>query len=794
MKTVILALVLLAAPALACAQDSTAAAPETLARVVTLPPIEVSTTRAGSYTPVATSALGRRELQQRNWGQDTPMALTTLPGAYAYSDAGNGIGYSYLTIRGFPQRRISVLVNGVPLNDPESHEVYWIDHPDLLASTAEVQLQRGVGSALYGAASVGGSVNLVTAPFGEARRASGAIAYGSFDTRRVMLEMGSGRLAGGWSLYGRYSRIETDGYRDQSWTKLWSYALSARHVAGPHAVSVNLYGGPERTHLAYLGISRDYLDGAVTGDRDRDRRINPIVYAGEADHFFEPHYELVHSWAPRPDLAFTQTLFYFDGEGFYDEQRALQLLADYRLAPWTTLDPALFGGDSLAYYQNDGVALTRDGQGRVSVQNFDVVRRRWVGNRHLGWIPRARIEHRGGSLTVGGELRFHDGHHIGTVVSGNGAPPGTEPDHVYYDYHPRTLSGGLFLREEWRVSTGLQATGDLAWRHQTYRMRGDVTDPVFHATPIRFDQRYDFANPRLGLTWAPRGALTAFAAWSQARREPAFRDLYDAEGAGSVPLYRGALAGNYDEPLIRPERVNDYEIGASWHGGELALGGPLSLVANLFRMDFRDELVYAGQFNTDLGYAILGNAARSVHQGVELSGRYEGGRVSLLEGSVREAQRLLARGAPVTLDASVTLSDNHFVRYREVYGTSSGDTVSYDGKTIGFFPAFMANLSALVRWRGVTLGAEAQMLGRMYLDNTEDPAGGIPSHTVLNLSGAYRFEPAEGPSVEVSIRLFNALDRRYETGGYSYLYGGARYTDFIPAATRNVLAQVRVEF
>ena len=792
MKTLLLASALLAAPALARAQDSTAAAPETLAKVVTLAPIEVSTTRAGD-TPIARSVLGRTELQQRNWGQDTPMALATLPGAYAYSDAGNGIGYSYLTIRGFPQRRISVLINGVPLNDPESHEVYWIDHPDLLASTAEVQLQRGVGSALYGAASVGGSVNLETAPFGEARRATGTVAYGSYDTRRLMLEMDSGRLAGGWSLYGRYSRIETDGYRDQSWTKLWSYALSARHVAGSHALRINLYGGPETTHLAYLGVSRDYLDGAITGDRDRDRRFNPITYPGEADHFFEPHYELIHSWTPRAGLAFTQTAFYFDGEGYYDERRPLRRLADYRLSPWSTLDPTLFGGDSLAYYQNDGVALTRDGQGRVTVQNFDLVRRRWVGNRHFGWIPRARIEHPGGSLTVGGELRSHDGHHVGTVVGGNGLPPGTEPDHAYYDYHPRTLAGGLFLREEWRLATGLQATGDMAWRHQTYRMRGDRTDPAFHPIPIRFDQQYDFAIPRLGLTWA-RDALTAFAGWSQARREPAFRDLYDAEGAGSVPLYREVPSGNHDEPLIRPEKVTDYEIGASWHGGELSLGGPLSFMANLFRMDFRDELVYAGQFNTDLGYPILGNAARSVHQGVELSGRYEGGRVRLVEGNVREAQRLLARGAPITLNANVTLSDNHFVHFREVYGTSPGDTVSYDGKAIGFFPAFMANLFALVRWRGATLGAETQILGRMYLDNTEDRPGSIPSHSVLNLSGGYRFEKANGPSIEVSLRLFNALDRRYETGGYSYLYGGVRYTDFIPAATRNLLAQVRVDF
>jgi len=777
MKVISMVLALIVAQGLAPAraQDSTravAAPAETLSRVVALPEVVVSTSRAGALTPVAKSVLGRDELQRINWGQDTPMALAMLPGAYAYSDAGNGIGYSYLTVRGFPQRRISVLINGVPLNDPESHEVYWIDHPDLLSSTSEVQLQRGVGSAIYGAASVGGSVNLETAPFGDTPRVGATVAYGSFDTRRTVLEMDSGRLAGGWNFYGRYSRIQTDGYRDQSWTKLWSYALSARRIVGDHAFRMNLYGGPEETHLAYLGVSSDYLDGLVTGDRDRDRRFNPLTYAGEADHFFEPHYELIHSWSPRPSLALTQTLFYFDGQGFYDERRLDEFLPDYRLRPWQTDDPTLFGADSMLYYRTQGNMLERDAQGRFTVERADLVRRRWVGNQHTGWIPRLRLAHTGGTLIVGGELRYHDGRHIGTVLGGSGLPPGVEPDHVFYDYHPRTIAAGLFAREEWHATSRLLVTGDLGWRHQAYRMRGDLTDTLFHPVAVRFDQDYDFAVPRLGLTWTPRPSLEAFVAWSHTGREPAFRDLYDAEGPGNVPLYRGAALGIYDVPLIRPEHVNDYEAGADWHGDGVTLG------ANLFRMDFRDELVYAGQFDTDLGYPILGNAARSVHQGVELSAR--------LERPVGDAR--------VALEANATLSDNHFVRYREIYGPSVGDTVVYDGKAIGFFPAALGNVSARMAWRGVMLGAETQLVGRQYLDNTEDPAGSIAPHAVLNLSGGYRLARAGGASLALSARLFNALDAHYETGGYSYLDLGTRYTDFIPAATRNALAEVKLEF
>jgi iron complex outermembrane receptor protein len=298
-------------------------------------------------------------------------------------------------------------------------------------------------------------------------------------------------------------------------------------------------------------------------------------------------------------------------------------------------------------------------------------------------------------------------------------------------------------------------------RHQGYAMRGD------RFAGVRFDQSYDFALPRLGLSWSPRSDLLVFGAVSHARREPAFRDLFDAEGAGSVPLFANG------RPLIRPERVNDYELGGRWSAGQR------SASFGLFRMDFRDELVYAGQFNTDLGYPILGNAARSVHQGVEA------------EASTRLGSRPL-----LDLSANATLSDNHFVRYREVYGTSPGDTVRSDGKALGFFPAVMANLTARAGWGGATVGAEVQHVGRLYLDNTEARDGSAAPHTVLNLSLGYRARPAPAgaPTVELEVRVFNALDTRYETGGYSYFFGGQRYTDFIPAATRSVLGEVRLGF
>ena len=737
---------------------------DTLARVVPLPEVVVSTTRAGERTPVARSTLTRIEIRRVNWGQDTPMALATLPGAYAYSDAGNGIGYTYLSLRGFPQRRISVLINGVPLNDPESHEVYWIDHPDLLSSTNEAQVQRGVGAALYGAASVGGAVSLETPAFGEARAGHASLAYGDYRTRRAMIELDSGRLPGGWSYYGRYSRIDTDGYREQSWSRLWSYTFAARKIIGDHALRLNLFGGPEETHLAYKGAPRAVLDGGLTGNVDQDRRFNPLTYPYENDHFFEPHYELVHSWSPRSGLAFTQTLFWFDGRGYYDEERKAEPLSGYRLDTLYTTDGSRLPPN---YYLQDGNGNPIVVGGVYRGILTDVVRRRTVANQHYGWIPRVRMAHADGELTVGGELRFHDGHHWGEVLSGNGLPPATPNPSRYYDYHPRTFSGGLFMREEWRPSAALAVTGDIAWRHQGYHMRDDVFDGN------RFDQGYDFALPRVGATWRPRSNLTTYASWSYGEREPRFVDLYKGERVPSVAYY-----GEYDpargiaaDPLVRPEKVSDWEVGGS-------LGGHgVTASAGLFRMDFRDELVDF-QFNSSYNDWVTTNAARSVHQGVELA--------LAAEGRPRS-------GLTLSLDANATISDNHFVDFQEQLDAVT--SVSRNGRTIGFFPPAIGRVAARLLWNGVMLGAETAQFGEIFLDNGEDPSGRIAPHGVLDVNGGYRRAFGNGSEAALVLRLFNVLDRKYETGGYfDYDQNGSYVAHFVPAATRHAIAQLDVSF
>jgi iron complex outermembrane receptor protein len=321
----------------------------------------------------------------------------------------------------------------------------------------------------------------------------------------------------------------------------------------------------------------------------------------------------------------------------------------------------------------------------------------------------------------------------------------------------------------------LDLLADLALRHQAYRMEGDKFDGV------KFDQDYTFLLPRVGASWQAAPTVQVYGSWSGSQREPAFRDLYDAEGVGAVPLYGhiDPATGAYSDPLIRPEHVNDAELGATWRAGAA------SLTANLFHMDFRDELVYAGQFNTDLGYPVVGNAARSVHQGVELDAR-------MAFGAAAAGAQGAASGFDVS--ANATFSDNHFIEYQEVYGTAPGDTLHYDGNAIGFFPDVMANAAARWSWKRTSLGLEAQYAGRIFVDNTATDVNSIAPRTVLNLSAGQNVRVA-GNRLDVVVRLLNATDKRYETSGYlDYDAAGNLVPQLIPAATRSWLAQVTLAF
>ena len=703
-------------------------------------------------SPTAFTTLDRRDIERDYYGQDLPMLLAETPGAYAYSDAGNGIGYSYLKIRGFPSRRIGVTINGIPLNDPESREVYWIDHPDLAASAQQIQVQRGVGASAYGTTSLGGSVNVETIPFAQERYLRLEAGAGSFGTQRYSAQAGSGLLDERYAVSTRLSRILTDGYREQSWSDLWSYFVGLARVDRSLVTRLNLYGGPEETHLAYLGVPRDYLDGKVTGNAERDRRFNPITFPNERDHFFEPHYELLNDWKASSRVAVSSALFYFPGKGYYDEFRTGRDLREYNY-PDVPSTPA----------------------------STDIVRRRWVKNIHLGWVPRARVTSGRYEAEAGLDLRFHEGRHWGELLWSAAQPANPEPNHVYYDYKGRAINTSAFVRQSWAFTPRLRVTGDLSLHRQRYELKGDAIRGQF------FTQDYTFVTPRAGVIATLReqeaGGLRhveAYASFSRANAEPIFRELYDPENAGSLPAFRAVLpSGELRDPLVRPERVYDGAAGLRARGawGEATLGG--------YWMDFRNEIVYNGSLD-DNGNPITGNAARSRHAGVEGSLAAHVGRALELRGAFQ-------------------WSVDRFDDYREYVDSTT--TIDYSGNRIAGFPGVGGRLAAAYRVGGARLELAVELAGRQYLDNTEDErkdpaaraAPGYVSRTIVPWTVAHAALGWSLPGFlgteasELTVRVSNLFDRRYETAGYVD-YPAPAYAPtpvWIPAATRSVLVSLR---
>lgn len=528
--------------------------------------VEVTATRAREgIDPVSFTNVPQERVRETHWGQDPAMLLAQLvPGFYATNDNGNGIGYSYFSIRGFGQARTRVMLNGAPLNGAESGELYFIDLADFMATAGDVQVQRGV----FGLSGLGGSVDVSTALPAVTPSLSVAAGAGSYGTRRVSVVGESGLVGGRWAFTGRYSKITTDGYRDASWVDMWNYYASAARFGERSRLRVVVFGGPETTHLAYVGVPRDALEGRLTGDPDRDRRLNPLAAGGEIDKFLQPHYQVVHDHQWSPSTRFSQTAYLFTGYGYYEQFRERRWLFEYAL-PDVRLP--------------DGTVVTRS----------DLVRRRTVDEWDAGWVP--SFTHGRGRWTfeLQGEARVHRAHHFGEVRWAQFYPAGIAPNHRYYDYRVDKLTGAASGEARLDVSPRLALSAGLQVTRHGYDMARD------RLKGVALSEDYTFVLPRAGAVLQLGAGANAYVGLARGMREPFFRSLYDPQDFYSAPV------------SLEPEDVWNLEAGISaQRAGWRARG-------NLFWMTFRNEIVYAGALD-DNGVPVYGNGARSRRLGAEL--------------------------------------------------------------------------------------------------------------------------------------------------------------------------------
>ncbi len=677
----------------------------------------VTSTRARKReTPIAFSNLSKEDIQQRYRAQDVPFFLTELPGINAYSTNGNGIGYSYITVRGFNQSRVAVLINGIPQNDPETHDVYWIDLPDILASVEDVQVQRGVGSSLYGGYGIGGTINLETNNFTHNREIDIKSSVGSFNTRKFTLSFNSGLIDNSWAMNTRFSRILSDGYRDQSWVDLWSYYISAVRYGVSTTTRVNLYGGPEKTHFAFFG--------ATQAELQQNRKFNPSVFKDDTDDFNQPHYEIIHDWDINENTRLSNTVFYIKGDGHFLFR-----------AP-RPFDPTF----------------------------EDVVQKDLLDIKQYGWLPRFELEHKDGTFMIGGEARYNWTRHWKEIQTSFQAPTNFSDNSydVPYDYIGKKWMYTLYAHELYNLTPRLTAMVGLQFMYHRYDVGEDKVRNV------AFDVDYSFLTPRLGLNYNATDNLNVFGNYSQARREPSMRDLWDPSGVFNFPTATPFAFNTIDEakgiwkdPFIVPEELSDWELGVGYQRPGLQAS------VNGYIMDFENEIVNSGYIGVS-GEAIRSNAARTMHRGLEMSLRY----------------------APVTMidfSSNVTISENFF-KSGSLFDFTN-QPVNVQDKTIANFPEFMSNNRITVRHDDASVSFYVRHVGKQYLDNTQNENRIIDPYTVSSLSLAYGLRNiGELQKIELLLDFYNLFDTEYETYGHIDFFGNPAW---IPGAERHFLFTIR---
>ncbi len=708
-------------------------------REVELDALVVRATRADERTPMTFTDLGKEALEENNLGQDVPYLLRWTPSAVVTSDAGAGVGYTGIRIRGTDPTRINVTINGIPLNDAESQGVFWVNLPDFISSAESVQVQRGVGTSTNGAGAFGATINLNTFDIKQQAYTRINAGAGSFNTLKGNVQFGSGLLRERFTLEGRLSHIQSDGYIDRASADLNSYFLAGTYTGKRSALQLNLFSGHEITYQAWNGVPPDLLD-------DPDQRTFNSAgtekpgepYENEVDNYRQTHAQVLYNTALGRALTLNLNLHYTRGAGFFEQYKANQQLADYGLVP-------LPGQD---------------------IEQTDLVRRLWLDNHFYGTTYALQYEpERGGlKLTLGGAYNRYEGLHFGEVIWAQYMGDG-EKDQRYYENDALKTDFNLFAKANLEVLPGLHTFLDLQFRRVTYRFEG------LNRQNQLVDQQValPFFNPKAGLfyTLSPRSEL--YASFAVAQREPNRNDYVE-----STP-----------ESRPRPEKLYNTEVGFRKRWDRAALG------ANIYHMLYRDQLALNGQIN-DVGAYTRINLERSYRLGIELVGGLQ-----LLEGLRFDATATLSQNRVTAFTEYVDTYDanGNWTGQEPIQHENTNLAFSPAIITSGEL-----RYQALRKLDGheLELALLAKYIGKQYIDNTSDPANVLQPYGFADLRLRYRLDIPKLDYLEFTLLLRNLFDALYETNAWSYRYryGSDLLVDqgFYPQAGRNILLGLTLAF
>ena len=497
---------------------------------VNLNEVLVSAVRVQANSPVTHSNVTKKDLEKRNLGQDIPIMLNYLPSVVTTSDAGAGVGYTGIRVRGSDGSRVNVTINGIPYNDAESQGTFWVNMPDFTSSTESAQLQRGVGTSTNGSGAFGASLNLLTDAISENAYAEISSSAGSYNTFKNTVKFSTGKINDHIEFAGRFSKIDSDGYIDRAWSDLKSYFLQASYVDDNTLIKALTFGGHEKTYQAWYGVTSEEMETL-------GRTYNPYTYDNEIDNYNQDHYQLHWNEKLTNNWSTTIGLNYTKGKGYFEQYKEEQDFEDYDFTP---------------------ISL-----GSETINQTDLIRRRWLDNDFYVVNANATYATDGLEFVFGTSASTYKGNHFGEVIWAEYASNSAIRD-LYYDGNSTKNDANIFSKITYSLNDTWTLYGDLQGRFVKFKTDGLTSDRV----PFNVNKSYSFFNPKAGITYAVNNQNNLYASYARANKEPNRND--------------------FENGVNTAEKLNDFELGWRFSTENVKVN------TNIYYMLYKDQLVLTG--------------------------------------------------------------------------------------------------------------------------------------------------------------------------------------------------------
>jgi len=715
----------------------------------------VTATRASDKSPTAFSTVDKEALEKKNLGQDIPFLLNTLPSVVVTSDAGNGVGYTGIRIRGSDPTRVNVTINGVPINDAEENGLYWVDLPDFSSSVENIQVQRGIGTSTNGAGAFGASVNILSQVVNPVPYASLAESYGSFNTWKNTIRFGTGLLKNRFAFEGRLSKITSDGFVDRASSDLKSFYLSGGYYGTKSSLRAIVFSGNEKTYqswngipeaklkndeealishyynnLGYLYNTADDSTNLFAGD---NRTYNVFTYKNQTDNYQQDYYQLHYSYAAGKHTMLNAALHYTKGRGYYEEYKYNPSFSDY------SLGDVVIGGDTIT--------------------STNLIRQKWLDNDFYGFTLSSVYTTDKLEFTAGAAANQYDGRHFDQIIWAEHASNGAK-DFIYNDNDAKKTDANIFAKAIYTINGKLHLFGDLQYRSIDYSFFG------FNETFENKQQEvhHDFFNPKAGLSYDFNKMSTAYASFAIGHKEP----------------IRGDYVNSTEMSRPEPEEMQDIEAGYRFAGNRFKGG------FNFYYMNYKNQLILTGEIN-DVGAYTRMNVPNSFRRGIEL-----------------EAGASILKNLSIT--GNITLSQNEIKEFTEFVDAYDVDfnylpqtEIKHSNTSIAFSPEVVSSVT--ISWlsvKNLSLDLITKYVGDQYLDNTENNLRKLDAYLVNDFLIEYHFSLPYVKGVSLKLAVYNFLDELYESNGYTYgyFYDGQLIQEnfYFPQAGTSVMGGIEIAF